>query len=174
MMDAFSRVAQISDHAGFYALTLQSLDENSTAFYESLNFKNFRKYPEPKNALPDLQYIISSARCRSTDGHPAAKNSGTGLTHRSTSRPQGAHRRHPRVVKGAFKLTTPVLATKVYAPGLVPKQAPTSFPLDAGFPRCPHPCPVRAVCGHCVLRPDLAVHGYLLAPRCVRRSRRRQ
>lgn len=62
LMDAFSRVAQISDHAGFYALTLQSLDENSTAFYESLNFKIYSEnIPNPKMLYP-ISNILSLVR----------------------------------------------------------------------------------------------------------------
>jgi GNAT superfamily N-acetyltransferase len=34
LMDVFTRVAEIARHAGFYALTVQSLDEESTKFYE--------------------------------------------------------------------------------------------------------------------------------------------
>ena len=39
LMDVFSKVATVSDCAGLYALTLQSLDADSTAFYKSLNFE---------------------------------------------------------------------------------------------------------------------------------------
>lgn len=38
LMDVFSKAARIAECAGFYALTLQSLDKDSTAFYQSLNF----------------------------------------------------------------------------------------------------------------------------------------
>jgi hypothetical protein len=38
LMDVFTKVSTISDYAGFYALTLTSLDDDSTAFYKSLNF----------------------------------------------------------------------------------------------------------------------------------------
>jgi hypothetical protein len=45
-MDVFSKVAQLSEHVGFYALTLQSLDDDSTAFYKSLNLA--KKPESPK------------------------------------------------------------------------------------------------------------------------------
>lgn len=53
LMDAFSKVAEISKYAGFYALTLQSLDDNSTGFYKSLNFTVYSEnIKQPKMLYP--------------------------------------------------------------------------------------------------------------------------
>jgi ribosomal protein S18 acetylase RimI-like enzyme len=62
LMDVFNRVAMLSDHAGFYALTLQSLDDESTAFYESLNFTIYSEnLPQPKMLYP-LADILTLVR----------------------------------------------------------------------------------------------------------------
>lgn len=41
LMHAFDNVARIADHAGLYAMTLQSLNSDSTAFYTSLGFARY-------------------------------------------------------------------------------------------------------------------------------------
>lgn len=52
-MDAFTKVAAISDHAGLFALTLISLDEDSTAFYKSLGFTIYSEgLKQPKMLYP--------------------------------------------------------------------------------------------------------------------------
>jgi ribosomal protein S18 acetylase RimI-like enzyme len=58
LMDAFSKVAAISDHAGFFALTLQSLDDNSTAFYKSLNFTEYSENLRQPKMLYPLEDIL--------------------------------------------------------------------------------------------------------------------
>jgi GNAT superfamily N-acetyltransferase len=53
LSDVFDRVVKISEHAGFYALTLQSLDINSTRFYEDLGFEAYGGQKEnPKMLIP--------------------------------------------------------------------------------------------------------------------------
>jgi GNAT superfamily N-acetyltransferase len=61
LMDALTKVAAISDYAGFYALTLQSLDAESTAFYESLGFASYSEKAPPKMLYP-LEDIITLVR----------------------------------------------------------------------------------------------------------------
>jgi hypothetical protein len=51
--DVFDRAYQISELAGCYALTLQSLDADSTAFYKKLGFVPYSTHPDrPKMLLP--------------------------------------------------------------------------------------------------------------------------
>lgn len=53
LQDAFDKVAKISEVAGFYALTLTSLDDDSTAFYRSLNFTIYSEnLKQPKMLYP--------------------------------------------------------------------------------------------------------------------------
>lgn len=59
LMDVFRRVAEMSTHAGFYALTLQSLDKDSTAFYKSLSFTVYSENIEPPKMLYPLEDIIT-------------------------------------------------------------------------------------------------------------------
>ena len=59
LMDVFSKVAAISKHAGFYALTLQSLDEQSTAFYESLNFEAYAGSEKQHKMLYPLEDTLT-------------------------------------------------------------------------------------------------------------------
>lgn len=64
LMDAFSKVAGISDFAGFYALTLISLDADSTAFYGSLNFRAYSenlKQPKMLYPLADILTLVRGA-----------------------------------------------------------------------------------------------------------------
>jgi GNAT superfamily N-acetyltransferase len=63
LMDVFTRVAEIARHAGFYALTLQSLDEDSTRFYESLNFAVYSENLRQPKMLYPLSDILSIAGC---------------------------------------------------------------------------------------------------------------
>lgn len=59
LMDVFSRVAVIAQHAGFFALTLVSLDDDSTAFYKSLGFHIYSEnLAQPKMLYP-LEDILS-------------------------------------------------------------------------------------------------------------------
>lgn len=63
LMDAFSKVARIAECAGFYALTLVSYDEKSTAFYKSLKFAIYSEnLPQPKMLYPleDLLTVVQS------------------------------------------------------------------------------------------------------------------
>jgi hypothetical protein len=53
LMDVFDKVAVISDYAGFFALTLVSIDDASTAFYKGLNFTIYSEnLPQPKMLYP--------------------------------------------------------------------------------------------------------------------------
>lgn len=56
LMDVFQRVAEISKHAGFYALTLQSLDDESTAFYKRIGFETYSE----GGAQPKMLYPIEN------------------------------------------------------------------------------------------------------------------
>ncbi|MFX8059726.1 hypothetical protein ABTK63_20565, partial [Acinetobacter baumannii] len=57
--DVFSRVAAIAEHAGFYALTLTSLDDDSTAFYKSLNFTIYSENLKNPKMLYPLEDILT-------------------------------------------------------------------------------------------------------------------
>jgi hypothetical protein len=59
LMDVFLRVAELAKHVGFYALTLQSLDENSTAFYKSLKFTVYSENINPPKMLYPLEDILT-------------------------------------------------------------------------------------------------------------------
>jgi ribosomal protein S18 acetylase RimI-like enzyme len=64
LMDVFTKVALLSDNAGFYALTLVSLDDDSTAFYESLKFRTYsfsENLRQPKMLYP-LEDILALVR----------------------------------------------------------------------------------------------------------------
>ena len=52
IMDVFSKVERISQSAGLYALTLVSLDANSTAFYKSLDFTVYEDGSQPRMLYP--------------------------------------------------------------------------------------------------------------------------
>ncbi|MBX9930476.1 MAG: GNAT family N-acetyltransferase [Methylobacterium sp.] len=53
LSDVFDKVYQISEIAGMYALTLQSYDEESTAFYSSLGFEPYSdSKASPKMLMP--------------------------------------------------------------------------------------------------------------------------
>lgn len=53
LSDVFERVYQISKLAGLYALTIQSLDAESTAFYRRLGFEPYSDHPtSPKLLMP--------------------------------------------------------------------------------------------------------------------------
>lgn len=53
IQDVFEKVAAISENVGFYALTLQSYDEASTAFYQRLNFEEYSEGGgQPKMLYP--------------------------------------------------------------------------------------------------------------------------
>lgn len=62
LMDVFNRAASIAEHAGFFALTLISLDNDSTAFYKSIGFEIYSEnLPQPKMLYP-LASILALAR----------------------------------------------------------------------------------------------------------------
>ncbi|GEO13542.1 hypothetical protein MAE02_12380 [Microvirga aerophila] len=53
LTDIFEKVYRISEIAGMYALTLQSYDEDSTAFYKGLGFEAYTDHPtSPKMLVP--------------------------------------------------------------------------------------------------------------------------
>jgi ribosomal protein S18 acetylase RimI-like enzyme len=63
LMDVFARAAAIAEHAGFFALTLTSLDDDSTAFYSSLNFSVYSentKLPKMLYPLEDILTLVQS------------------------------------------------------------------------------------------------------------------
>lgn len=62
LMDAFTKVAAMSDCAGFYALTLTSLDDDSTAFYQSLNFTIYSENLKQPKMLYPLADILTLVR----------------------------------------------------------------------------------------------------------------
>jgi ribosomal protein S18 acetylase RimI-like enzyme len=62
LMDFFSKVSHISDYVGFYALTLQSLDDESTAFYTSLNFTIYSENLKQPKMLYPLADILTLVR----------------------------------------------------------------------------------------------------------------
>lgn len=59
LMDVFTKVKAISELCGFYALTLQSLDEDSTAFYRSLNFEPYTDDPVRPKMLYPIEDILT-------------------------------------------------------------------------------------------------------------------
>jgi hypothetical protein len=59
LMDVFAKVAAIADHAGFFALTLTSLDEDSTASYQSLNFTVYSENLKNPKMLYPLEDILT-------------------------------------------------------------------------------------------------------------------
>lgn len=62
LMDVFSKAAAISDCAGFFALTLVSLDADSTGFYEGLNFRIYSENLKQPKMLYPLADILSLVR----------------------------------------------------------------------------------------------------------------
>ncbi|MGC2781970.1 MAG: hypothetical protein WA418_40690 [Bradyrhizobium sp.] len=54
-------MAAIAEHAGFYALTLTLLADDSTAFYQSLNFTIYSenlKHPKMLYPLEDILTLV--------------------------------------------------------------------------------------------------------------------
>ena len=62
LMDAFTNICKISDYAGFYALTLQSLDAESTSFYSELGFTRYSQALENPKMLYPIQTLIALVR----------------------------------------------------------------------------------------------------------------
>lgn len=62
LMDAFTNVCKIADYAGFYALTLQSLDAESTSFYSELGFTPYSQGLESPKMLYPIQTLIALVR----------------------------------------------------------------------------------------------------------------
>jgi ribosomal protein S18 acetylase RimI-like enzyme len=59
LMDACAKVAIISKFVGIYALTLDSLDEDSTKFYRSLGFEEYSKKLTPPKMLYPIQDVLA-------------------------------------------------------------------------------------------------------------------
>jgi GNAT superfamily N-acetyltransferase len=59
LMDAFEKVRAIADYAGLYALTLQSIDESSTAFYKALEFEIYTEDETQPKMLYPIKNIIA-------------------------------------------------------------------------------------------------------------------
>ena len=59
LMDAMDRVYDITQNAGLYAMTLQPLDPEATAFYERAGFE---RYAEATGREPKLMYTIGTMR----------------------------------------------------------------------------------------------------------------
>ena len=57
LMNVFEKAYEISQAAGFYALTLTSYDERSTSFYKKLEFETYAEGAQPKLMYP-LRRII--------------------------------------------------------------------------------------------------------------------
>lgn len=58
MQDVFDKVAAISDHVGFYAVTLQSYDNDSTAFYRRTGFSEYSEGGgQPKMLYPLINIL---------------------------------------------------------------------------------------------------------------------
>jgi ribosomal protein S18 acetylase RimI-like enzyme len=65
LMDVFQRASAIADHAGYFALTLTSLDDDSTAFYKSLNFTIYSenlKNPKMLYPLEDILTLVETIK----------------------------------------------------------------------------------------------------------------
>ena len=65
LTDVFDKAYRISEFAGMYALTLQSYDANSTAFYRSLGFSAYSDHPTaPKMLMPirTIRELVESSR----------------------------------------------------------------------------------------------------------------
>jgi ribosomal protein S18 acetylase RimI-like enzyme len=62
LMDVFEKVARTSENAGFFALTLVSLDDDSTAFYKSLNFTVYSQNLRQPKMLYPLADILALVR----------------------------------------------------------------------------------------------------------------
>jgi GNAT superfamily N-acetyltransferase len=62
LMDAFSKTCVISDYAGFYALTLQSLDLASTDFYLDLGFIPYSDSADSPKMLYPIETLVSLVR----------------------------------------------------------------------------------------------------------------
>jgi ribosomal protein S18 acetylase RimI-like enzyme len=63
LMDVFAKTAAIAEHAGFYALTLVSLDDDSTAFYKGLGFTIYSenlKLPKMLYPLEDILTLVQT------------------------------------------------------------------------------------------------------------------
>ncbi len=58
LMEAFEKTAQISEVAGFHALTLQSIDAESTAFYRKIGFTEYSS----GGTQPKMLYPIQNIR----------------------------------------------------------------------------------------------------------------
>lgn len=59
LMDVFARAAAIAEHAGYFALTLTSLDDDSTAFYQSLGFTIYSENLKNPKMLYPLEDILT-------------------------------------------------------------------------------------------------------------------
>lgn len=62
LQDVFEKVASVAECAGFYALTLQSYDQNSTKFYKKLGFEEFSEGPGQPKMLYPTQNIMRLIR----------------------------------------------------------------------------------------------------------------
>lgn len=58
MADVFDRVYAISQHVGFYAITLQSINASSTIFYERLGFRKYAGSDDSPKMLLPLRTVI--------------------------------------------------------------------------------------------------------------------
>mgnify|MGYP006442242067 CR=1 FL=1 len=62
LMDVFQKVAEVSKYVGLYALTLRSLNEVTTRFYESLGFWSYSteaKQPKMLYPIQDIIYLVN-------------------------------------------------------------------------------------------------------------------
>ena len=52
MQDIFEKIAVISENVGFTALTLQSVNDVSTKFYQKIGFETYVEGKQPKMLYP--------------------------------------------------------------------------------------------------------------------------
>ncbi|MDO8876783.1 MAG: GNAT family N-acetyltransferase [Pseudolabrys sp.] len=62
LMDVFEKAAAIAEHAGYFALTLVSMNDGSTAFYKSLKFRVYSENTKLPKMLYPLEDILTLVR----------------------------------------------------------------------------------------------------------------
>lgn len=62
LMDAFERTAQISENAGFYALTVQAINGSVAEYYEGLGFERYADGAQPKLLYPIQNVLKTTGR----------------------------------------------------------------------------------------------------------------
>lgn len=57
LQDVFVKTAALAEHVGFYALTVQAIDEETAIFYTKLGFEEYVSGKQPKRLYP-LQDVL--------------------------------------------------------------------------------------------------------------------